>query len=60
MELPKFKLSYEINNQDVKLTNGKHISIIHQTERIIRGITGIRKNLSKRLERPEGQNHGNG
>lgn len=33
---------------------------MHQTERIIRGITGMRKNLSKKRERPKGRNHGNG
>lgn len=50
MELPKFKFSFEKNSQGIKLTNGKHISIKDQTERIIEGINEIRKNLLRDLK----------
>lgn len=47
MELPKFKFSLGVSNQDSKFANGKHISIIIQTERIVKGITEFGKNLSE-------------
>ena len=47
MELPKFKFSLGVSNQDTKFTNGKHVSIIIQTERIVKGITEFGKNLSE-------------
>lgn len=41
----QIQFSFEINNQDIKSTNDKHINIIGQTKRIIKRITKIRKNL---------------